>query len=117
MCGQVRQAHTTIRPGMTLTVRHADGIYRQYPWGLLSQGRLIYNARQEELIQTWGRMRERVEIQLDGWFEQNKSKEWVYFDMPTLASGIIVNGSVLLITKQAAGEVLRIHNRQPALVV
>lgn len=117
MCGQVKQAHTIIRPGMTLTVRHTDGTYRQYPWGLHLQGRLIYNARREELIQTWGRMRERVEIQLDGWFEQNKAKEWVYFDMPITAHGIIVNGSVLLITKQTAGATLRIHDRQPTLVV
>jgi len=113
MCGQVRQARAEVRPGMVLTVLHADGTYRQHEWGFISRGQRISNAREEELVETWGNRRERVSIELDGFYERAKDGSWVYFDTPIVAKGIMVGDNVLIVTTNANNIVKRVHSRMP----
>lgn len=117
MCGKVNQFHAVVSPGMTLTVRYADGTYRQHIWGLPVRGQLVYNAREEGLDLTWGKRPPRVEIPLEGFYERDKNKEWVYFNKPLTAKGIVVGDRVLIVTTQAQGIVKAIHSRQPSMAV
>lgn len=117
MCGKVNQFHAVVSPGMTLTVKYEDGTYRQHTWGLPVKGHLVYNAREEELDLTWGKRPPRVEIPLEGFYERDVNKEWVYFKGPYTAKGIVVGDKVLIVTTKAQGIVRKIHSRQPLQVV
>lgn len=96
----VKQGLVDIYPGMTLTVQHADGTYRQHDWGLRLRGKLVYNALEEELDVTWGKTAPRVSIPLDGFYEPS-SLEKVYVNGPHTAKGIVVLDKVLIITTSA----------------